>query len=275
MLALAPHKGRGLRLPDRGKGYCSNALDSRNWDHIALRPDDVVISSAYGSDSTWMQDIVLRLVFQDQPPPVLADISPWVEDAGISAPALAKRLAAQTHRRVLKSHLALDSLPFAAGVRYIVVVHDPRDTFIAAMLQQTPVSPGNPAGGFHHILSWWAHRRLENILFVHFNDLMADPATEVGVVAEHLGLPVTPAVCEAIAAATTFSALKDAQEPWPASGFALWQNGQRTFVGAGSNSRRGKGPLTAADLQRYEVAKARALSPACAAYLEQGRRALW
>jgi aryl sulfotransferase len=40
-------------------------------------------------------------------------------------------LAAQPHRRFLKSHLALDGLPIYAQVKYLIVARDPRDVFMS------------------------------------------------------------------------------------------------------------------------------------------------
>ena len=41
------------------------------------------------------------------------------------------RLEAQTRRRVIKSHLPLDAVPFFPELRYLVVVRDPRDVFMS------------------------------------------------------------------------------------------------------------------------------------------------
>ena len=46
---------------------------------------------------------------------------------------------------------------------------------------------GNP----HHTQSWWAYRHLPNILFVHYNDLLADLAGEILRVADFLEIPLS------------------------------------------------------------------------------------
>lgn len=300
MLALAPDSGRNLRLPERSRTYRSTFLDSRNWDHVTLRPDDVVISASCRSGGNWMQNIVQRLVFLGQPLPALQAVSPWVDDASADPDALALMLADQPHRRVLKSHLALDGLPYDPEVRYIVVVRDARDAFMAAMNRQAQILGRSPTpalarcwdnwinrgqfpgdtgsapscGTLHHARSWWAYRRLENILFVHFNDLLGDPATEIGVISEHLGVGATPADCAEIAKATTLDALPRAAGSSLDTALSVWQGGQQSFVHRGINGRW-REVLTASDLHSYEIAKARVLTRACAAYTEQGRRALW
>src|SRR4030095_10493391 len=58
--------------------------------------------------------------------------SPWgARRFQTPLPDLVAALAAQTHRRFLKSHLAADGLPYRATTRYIVVGRDARDVFMS------------------------------------------------------------------------------------------------------------------------------------------------
>ena len=52
----------------------------------------------------------------------------------------------------------------------------------------------------------------------------------------------------------------------------IWKNGLRTFFHRGTNGRW-RGVLSPEELTLYEAAKARCLTPDCAAYLEGGRAA--
>ena len=117
----------------RTRVYKNHHLDSTRWDAIEPRDGDVVITTSYKSGTTWMQGIVANLLLDDLPataPPL--SLSPWV-DARFQGPleVIAPMLAAQTHRRFLKSHLAADGLPYRSGTRYIVVARDPRDVFMS------------------------------------------------------------------------------------------------------------------------------------------------
>ena len=53
---------------------------------------------------------------------------------------------------------------------------------------------------------------------------------------------------------------------------AIWRHGLDTFFFKGTNGRW-RDVLTPAELELYEAAKARCLTPDCAAYLERGRAA--
>lgn len=132
------------------------------------------------------------------------------------------------------------------------------------------------SGNLYHTASWWAYRHLENILFVHFADLLADLRGEVARIAAHAGIRRSDQELDAVARAVTFEAIgkdKAAAAPMPQAGAeAVWNNGLDTFFFKGTNGRW-REVLTPAELVQYEQAKARCLPADCAAYLEGGRAA--
>lgn len=119
-------------LPERSHVYENHHLDSPRWDRFETRPGDIVVTTAYKSGTTWMQTIVANLVFQggELPGPVM-DISPWVDMRARNFDEIVERTSAQTHRRFLKTHLALDGLPYKSDVQYVYVGRDLRDVFMS------------------------------------------------------------------------------------------------------------------------------------------------
>ncbi len=307
-------------LPKRSRECRNYGFESRNWDLIIPRDGDIVITTSHKSGTTWMQNIVLRLVFQRQELPAVADVSPWVDRRRADMSPVVSQLDVQTHRRIMKSHLSLDAIPYQPGTRYIVVVRDARDVFmllwnhlstmsdaVIEMINTYPARVGDPmprvgtdihafwagwinrgwfpwesegyprSGNMVHTQSWWNFRHLPNILFVHFNDLLADRATEVRRVARHLSIELSDAAVDATAAETTFEAIRanaDMAGPMPKAGAdAVWPDGLLTFFFKGTNGRW-RDVLTPEELAMYEAAKRRVLTPDCAAYCEAGRAAL-
>ena len=63
--------------PQRTRIYRNHHMDSRRWDHLVTRPDDIVIATSYKAGTTWLQSIVAHLVFgqRDLPAPI-ATMSP-------------------------------------------------------------------------------------------------------------------------------------------------------------------------------------------------------
>jgi aryl sulfotransferase len=123
-----------MDTPRRTRSYRSHHLDSERWDHVALRPGDVVISTSMKAGTTWMQRIMSLLVFGPGPlPATLGELSPWVDSAFLGdVDAMVATIEAQEHRRFLKSHLPFDALPYDPGVRYVYVGRDTRDVFMSA-----------------------------------------------------------------------------------------------------------------------------------------------
>lgn len=114
------------RAPTRE--YRTAIMDSRRWDAFAPRRGDIVIATFPKCGTTWMQRIVDLLIFQTPAPRPMVSLAPWL-DATFFAPVeqdLAT-LAAQTHRRFVKTHLPFDSVPIWEGVKYIHVGRDGRD----------------------------------------------------------------------------------------------------------------------------------------------------
>ncbi len=118
------------RAPTRP--FRTPVMDSRRWDTFQPRADDIVIATYAKCGTTWTQRIVDLLVFQDPAPRPFMDISPWL-DARIfnTLEDDLATLAAQTHRRFIKSHLPFDSLPIHDTVKYVHVARDGRDAFLS------------------------------------------------------------------------------------------------------------------------------------------------
>jgi aryl sulfotransferase len=119
-------------LPQVIHTYQNHTLDNTRWQQYQPRPDDIVISTSIKSGTTWTQEIVRQLIFLGQETPErdatgLWQISPWLDQRGRPLDEVITMLEAQQHRRFIKSHLALDGLPYFPQVNYIVVGRDARD----------------------------------------------------------------------------------------------------------------------------------------------------
>jgi aryl sulfotransferase len=118
-------------LPPIIHPYQNHTLDSTHWERYSPRADDIIIATSYKSGTTWMQEIVRRLIFWGQPDVAwrhipLSELSPWLDLRVIPLDKVFNLLEAQQHRRFIKSHLALDGLPYYPQVKQIVVGRDVR-----------------------------------------------------------------------------------------------------------------------------------------------------
>ena len=112
--------------------YRSVVADSSRWDGFEFRDGDIVISTPPKCGTTWTQMLVALLIFgsPDFPKP-LSEISLWLDMQLASKDDVFARLESQTHRRFIKSHTALDGLPYDERVTYLCVGRDPRDVAVS------------------------------------------------------------------------------------------------------------------------------------------------
>ncbi len=303
-----------IELPKKLHEYTKHpAIDSTRWRVYNHRPGDIIISTSYKTGTTWMQTIMANLVFQDGafPAPVSA-MSPWLDMALPPLEKIAEALEAQTHRRFIKTHLALDGLPYFDTARYVIVGRDVRDVFMSiwnhhssyseqakGMFRESAAAVGKEfqteftdlhdmfkvwieksafeweSSGYpywshlHHVQTWWDYRHLENILLVHFTDLLRDPEGQVRRIAKHVGIEIDEALLPGILERITFKGMKENFDAIMPEATTLWRDGRNTFMNKGTNGNW-QGVLTDEELARCEAAVKRELTPDCAAWLEHG-----
>lgn len=118
-------------LPQLTRVYQNHHLDSTRWNAYVPRDDDIIISTAYKSGTTWMQLIMRHLILPDAESESLGDFSRWIDARWNPIEKIIEQIEAQTHQRAIKSHLPLDGLPYFPQVKYIVVCRDGRDVFMS------------------------------------------------------------------------------------------------------------------------------------------------
>ena len=113
--------------PVKQREMHNHLIDSTRWNDFPFRDDDVVIATWAKTGTTWTQQIVCQLIFDGAEDIPVADIAPWVDMRVLPFDEIMAALEAQTHRRVLKTHLPFDALNFSAGAKYIYIGRDGRD----------------------------------------------------------------------------------------------------------------------------------------------------
>ena len=119
-------------MPEPRTRYRSEDEDSARWTGFPFREGDIVISTRSKSGTTWVQMIcaLLTLGTSELPAP-LAELSPWLDWLVCPREEVYARLAAQEHRRFVKTHTPLDGLPLDPRVTYVVVARHPLDMAVS------------------------------------------------------------------------------------------------------------------------------------------------
>jgi hypothetical protein len=112
--------------------YRSVTADNLRWDGFEFREGDIVISTPPKCGTTWMQMICALLIFQDPSlPQPLSRLSPWLDMQTETVARVFAVLAAQAHRRFIKTHTPFDGLAVDDRVSYVCVARDPRDVAVS------------------------------------------------------------------------------------------------------------------------------------------------
>jgi aryl sulfotransferase len=277
-------------LTGRGVGVYQATMDLIGISRFAnfpFRPGDIVISTLRKNGTTWMQRICALLIFQsaDLPTP-LRDLSPWMEADYPTREIVYGQLAAQPHRRFIKTHLPVSDLPMTnRDVTYIVVARHPLDAavsmfyheeiFARALSRQhggQAVTQASRTNAREWLLNWidaeptppdfkslshamrymnnvWESRAEPNVVLIHYADLVADLDGEMRRLATRLGITVPDLIWPSLVQAATFQNMKaaaDRIQPLPQHVLA----DPATFFRRGS-SGAARELLTDAEIARY------------------------
>jgi aryl sulfotransferase len=123
-------------------------------------------------------------------------------------------------------------------------------------------------GNLHHTQTWWEYRTLDNVLFVHYNDLLSDLEGEIHRIAHFLEIACSEQTIAQVAAMVTFSEMQQHADQLLPNAAQAFKGGPTTFLFKGTNGRW-KDVLSPEELDQYTQTVAR-VPPACAAWLEHG-----
>ena len=237
------------QVPDDPVHYTSPDEDSARWLGFPLRVGDIVLSTRSKSGTTWVQMICGLLIFgtPDLPAP-LSELSPWLDWSIRPREEVFAQLAAQTHRRFIKSHTPLDGLPSDPRVTYVVTGRHPLDLAVSLYHQgdnldrermrrllgqpETDGEPG-PRPGLHewlldwihadtdprqsldslagvmmHVADAWRRRDEPNVVLVHYADLSADLDGEMRRMAHRLDIQIPEGTWPSLVEAADFDHMR-------------------------------------------------------------------
>jgi len=151
---------------------------------------------------------------------------------------------------------------------------DPREFYLNWIGEAEADQPEGPVDlpFFDYEMTYWRERMRPNLLLVHFNDLKADLAGEIGRISEFLEIDTPAATLAEIAAAAEFAAMKAHGADLLPTVQIMFDRGHDRFLNKGTNGRW-KDVLTNEDLARFDALAHAKFTPAARAWIEGGRLA--
>ncbi|HSG34000.1 MAG TPA: sulfotransferase domain-containing protein [Sphingomonadaceae bacterium] len=280
-------------------------MDSTIWDRFQYRDGDVVIGAWAKSGSTWVQQIVGQLILGPDPDFCLSDNSTWLELRAAPPEDTVLKVAKQTHRRFVKTHLPFDALPYSPKAKYIYLVRDGRDVVWSLfhhhhnvsdhayeLLNDSPGLVGPPLerptndirrywkdwmekDGYPfwpywaHIESWWKERDRPNIMFLHFNDLKSAMVGKMREIAEFIGVDVRPGDWPELIEYCTFAWMREHAETVHPEIGTVFKGGSKAFFNRGCNGAW-QNLLTPEEVAEYEARAVIELGSQCAHWVING-----
>ncbi|WP_406082426.1 sulfotransferase domain-containing protein [Micromonospora zamorensis] len=286
-------------MPTPAHRYRSDDEDSARWAGFPFRDGDIVISTRSKSGTTWMQMICALLVLgTPELPAPLNVLSPWLDWLAEPQDAVYDRLAAQPHRRFIKTHTPLDGVPLDPRVHYVVVARHPLDMAVSlyhqagnldrfrlAELTGQPAPTGPPRkrlpveqwlpswvdrevdprtdldslpGVMLHLRDAWARRHEPNVELVHYDDLLADLGGEMRRLADRWGIPVAAERWPELVEAATFGRMRERADRLAPDTLGVLRDRRAFFRQGGSG--QGRDLLDASARARYQE-RVSALAP--------------
>jgi aryl sulfotransferase len=285
-------------VPPARRRYKGTMTDTDRWQKIALRPDDVFVCTPPKSGTTWTVTIVTMLALgrTDVDPQALVH---WVDADVVPLNDTIDSMATQAHRRCLKTHTPFDGIPWLSEATYIAVYRHPIDmlfslrkhlsnarntpadhpylgtpdeclkTFVSRAIDPDDTDFDSLATLVNHYQSYAAVPRPDNLLLLHYSDMLADARVSIERISDHMGLDRDAALIDAVQEASSFGNMKsnaDRYAPFADRGY--WRDPKAFFDSAGT--RKWTGELSDASTRLYHDRMADLLGPSDTAWLEDG-----
>ena len=106
-----------IAWPIKTRELHNHHFDSTIWNDFQFRDDDIIIATYAKSGTTWMQQIVAQMLFNGDPNLAVAEMSPWLDLRIPPKQVKLPLVEAQTHRRILKTHLPADALVYSSKAK--------------------------------------------------------------------------------------------------------------------------------------------------------------
>jgi len=224
--------------------------------------DDIFVATQMKCGTTWMQQLVFEILHKGQGD--LGDngykhmyaLSPWLETTA-SVPIERAPLVSPYRKRIIKTHLPTELCPYSEQAKYIYVTRHPVSCFASIKdffeLLTGPFAPTkidllswyNSDNMFwcswaKHVNGWWQwSEHKDNVLFIHFEYMKAQPENTVDQLAGFLGVSLTSDEKKKVLEKSSFRYMQEHEENFEMAAPNLFSAaaGEHHFMKSGASQR--------------------------------------
>lgn len=232
------------RLADRfmARRAQHNNFDKKGFEGFTPGPQDVFVPTFSKSGTNWMMQIAVQLAYHGQAEfEHIHELVPWPDMVRMPYAIPLKDAdhwkTAPEGKRVIKSHLDWENLPYSPEARYLCVIRDPKDVFVSSYhFAKSTIGAGMPSvdtwfkifveerfplGGswVTNTAGYWAaSKRHPNVMISSFKEMKRDLRGTVERVAGFLDIRVGADVLDLVTEKSSFQYMKQADRK-----FAMFQ----------------------------------------------------
>jgi len=236
------------------------ALNRPDFGDYRPSASDVIVCAYFKSGTTWLLQMTTQIAFRGHAEfQNIHHVVPWPD---VPMPPLARLMIpladpsplaySPTGRRVIKTHLRRDEIPFVPEARYIAGVRDPKDVVVSAYhflkslvfgplmpsvarwVDDFMKSPNFQGTWAEHLASYWAVRNEPNVLFLTYEEMRRDHPRAVARIAEFMGVPLTADELGSVVHQSSFAAMKQAGLKFDPGQVVPWGR-ERSMVRSGTS----------------------------------------
>ena len=234
---------------------------------------DVFACAYFKSGTTWLLQIGTQIAHRGKAEfDNVHHLVPWPDAPAPMGPHLiplsnkSPQALSPTGLRLIKTHLPLDRVPFAAQARYIALVRDPKDVIVSGYhfvrsLILGPMMPSvehwaelfltedSPAGSWAaHLDSYWRRRTEPNVLFLTFEAMKWDHRVAIEQIARFMDVDLSQGELDAVEQQSSFAYMKRNEAKFSAGQVLLWKAPEAGMLRRGNHG--GSGELLTPALQQ-------------------------
>jgi hypothetical protein len=194
---------------------------------------DVFVCAYFKSGTTWTLQMATQVAFRGRAEFAnIHHVVPWPD---VPMPPMSRLMIpladpsplarSPTGRRVIKTHLARNDIPFVPEARYLAVVRDLKDVCVSGyhFLKSMAFGPLMPSvarwvdymlsadfrpSWAEHLASYWAVRDQPNVLFLTYEQMRKDHVGAVRRIADFMGVELSSTELASVVEQSTFAAMK-------------------------------------------------------------------